>query len=96
MAKILVMSVYDIKIESYGPPFFALAIGQASRIFEDSVNAADSPLGKHPEDYRLFHIGYFDESDGSLISLEKPSVVREAVDCMHSGTVRSLKEAFNG
>lgn len=65
--KLKLFAVMDKKVASYQNPFFALANGQAMRSFGDSVQAKDSPLSMHPEDYELYHIGDFDQISGELM-----------------------------
>lgn len=59
----VIVSVYDSKVEAFGRPFFVPTEGAAIRSFLDEVNrhADDNPMSKHPEDYQLFCIGYFDD-----------------------------------
>lgn len=82
--KDLVFSVFDDKVGLYMPPFNASAIGQASRMFEDAVNNRDGAMFKHPGDYKLFHLGYFDSGSGQFINLDNPSLVRVGTDCIES------------
>ncbi len=37
------------------------------RSFEDITGDADHPIGKHPEDYSLFRIGGFDDTNGKFL-----------------------------
>ncbi|QXP08546.1 MAG: nonstructural protein [Arizlama microvirus] len=56
---------YDRASESYSPPFAAPHSGVAIRGFTDAINAANgSDLAKHPDDFDLFEIGYFDSNTG--------------------------------
>lgn len=61
-------TVYDSKVEAYLRPFFMHTDAEAIRAFKDTVNDGQSPFCKHPEDFTLFAIGHFDESDGHLAS----------------------------
>lgn len=68
MAKQIVFGIYDTKAESYLPPFTAPAVGLGIRIFTDACTDPSSPISKHKSDYRLYRIGEFDDSDGSIVS----------------------------
>ena len=62
MNKVMI-SVYDSKGEFYSNPICCKSKGEAVRSFEDEVNDPKSPIFKHPEDYTLFAIGEFDDSN---------------------------------
>lgn len=62
--KISMYSIYDKKVTMYLPPFYARTDGEALRHARDFIVDAGSPLGKHAEDYDLFHVGYFDDESG--------------------------------
>ncbi len=62
-------TVYDSKVEGYLRPFFMQTPNEAIRAFTELVNDPQHQFGKHPEDYTLFEIGTFDESNGSIESI---------------------------
>lgn len=64
----LAFSIYDRKPKRYSLPFFQVTIEAASREFKNLVNDPQSSLNKNPEDYTLFQIGEFDETEGTLTS----------------------------
>lgn len=55
-------SVFDRKAEVYLPPMYYLTVGQAVRDFTDALNG-DTPMAKHPEDYTLYEVGFFDDHE---------------------------------
>ena len=59
----MLFTVYDSKAEAYLQPFFVGSRGIAIRAFKDCINSRDHQFGKHPEDYTLFYIGEFTDSD---------------------------------
>lgn len=73
-----VFAVFDVKVGAYQAPFVAGAVGQAVRMFGDAVQNRESPFNKHPEDYRLFLLGEFEDSTGRLTASE-PQLISEAV-----------------
>lgn len=58
-----VFTVYDSAAEAYLPPFYSKALGEALRSFIDTCADPEHSFYKHPNDYTLFHIGEFDDSN---------------------------------
>lgn len=67
MQKFKAFSVYDVKSETYSPPFFEKTSGLALRSFTEAIKDPRSALSKYPADFTLFEIGHFDDSSGSLV-----------------------------
>lgn len=65
--KLLAFAVLDEKTEAFLPPFFVVAPGQAVRLFTDGCQDRESPLGKHPGDYKLYRVGSFDDNSGEVV-----------------------------
>jgi hypothetical protein len=61
-----IFSIYDQKAKAYLPPFILPNEAMAVRTFSDCVNSKEHQFGAHPEDYTLFNIGDFDDSQGSI------------------------------
>ena len=72
----ILFTVYDEKAEVFLPPFFVHTIGIATRAFSDAINAVntDHQFSKHPQDYTLFKLGYFDDSTAEMVSDIKKSL----------------------
>lgn len=87
-----VCSIFDRKVQSYGRPMFARAIGEAMRIFRDEVNrpAEDNILYKHPEDFDLFHIGNFDEESGRLLPVNPVMLDSGSAGTTQEGGIRRV------
>lgn len=66
--KMLICSISDRQMETYGRPFVCAAKGQAVRSFVDEVNrvSQDNLMYQHPEDFTLWHIGNFDDQTGEI------------------------------
>lgn len=62
-----IFAVYDSKAEAYTPPFFQHQEAMALRTFTDCCNDKEHTFGKHPEDYTLFNLGKYDDSNGTII-----------------------------
>ncbi len=77
MNNLEIVAIFDKAIEGYMRPYFAQSVGQAIRMFIDEVNRPDgSDMGRHPEDYALFHIGTFHDNNGRLEDLEPRCLAR--------------------
>lgn len=70
-----VYSIRDRKAESFMQPFFSLADGMAARSFSDMVNDPGQMVARHPEDFDLYAIGQFDDTDGRLVGTQTPRFV---------------------
>lgn len=62
-----VYALYDIKSDTFGVPFFAPSSGVAVRMFRDLANSRDTTVGRYPADFKLVHIGQFDDNTGTLL-----------------------------
>lgn len=61
-------SVRDNKAGFFLPPFLLISEGEAVRAFEEATLNPQSPISQHPEDYKLYNLGQFDEISGEIIS----------------------------
>lgn len=73
--KMVVCSLFDRGLMAYGRPMFVNHINQAHRSLIDEVNNAGSELNKHPEDYDLYELGEYDDSDASFALHKSPKMV---------------------
>lgn len=67
--KLQVLAVRDRAADAFNIPAFVPAIGQAVRSFSDQINQAPqpgnpNPLSEHPEDFDLYLLGTYDDSNG--------------------------------
>lgn len=69
----LMFSVFDVKAEVFGHPFFMGNTAEAVRAFRDLVEDERSTVHKHPEDYKLCRVASWDNSTGVLVP-ESPVV----------------------
>lgn len=67
--------VFDSKAAVYGVPFFMVNDAMAIRSFGDLANDDRTLVGKHPEDFTLYRVGYFDDSTGVSQSCEPIAMV---------------------
>jgi hypothetical protein len=70
-------AILDIKAETYTDPMPDHTDGLAIRKFKDEAKRADSMLNKHPEDYKLYNIGYYDTANGKLHTNDFPVLISE-------------------
>ena len=78
-------SIFDMKSLTYGTPFFSLNESVARRDFGDLTREPSSTVFRHPEDFRLFHVGVFDLDkglfdNGVFDSLVSPNFVCDALE----------------
>ncbi|WNK14155.1 MAG: nonstructural protein [Microvirus sp.] len=63
-----IVAVYDRAIEAYSRPVFVNALGAAMRTFGDECRDPETEVSKHPEDYELYHLGEYDDQDGTFLT----------------------------
>lgn len=92
--RMLIASVYDKGAEAYMRPLFFRSEGEAMRSWLDAVNDPESVFSKHPEDYILMQVGYWDEDNGVLESvMEQDAFVVSALSVYDHSKVRLVDEA---
>ena len=64
--KQMLFSVRDTVASQYLPPFPAPVRGVAIRLFGDAIKDANGPISKHPGDYELVFLGFFDDESGAF------------------------------
>jgi hypothetical protein len=101
MMELVMFSVYDKAVGAYMRPFFMQSDGQALRAFIDDCTAADSPVASHPEDYALFRVGRWYDSEGTLVP-EEPVCIGRAHELVaqsrevHPGQFDAFEKRVNG
>lgn len=63
-----IYSVKDNQVDSYAAPFTSPTNGSALRAFADHVNDPGSMANKHPQDFALYHLGTFNDQEGTIIA----------------------------
>jgi len=59
-----VFAVQDLKAGFFMPPFMFASVGQAVRACIDEASRPESMLARHPADFALYHIGYWNDANG--------------------------------
>lgn len=89
--KLALFSVQDLKAGVFLSPFPARSAIDAKRqiaaSFENSA-MRDTPVAKNPEDFRLMHVGSFDDESGEITAV-LPLLIAEMSELAPVGTVRS-------
>jgi hypothetical protein len=71
-----IFSIYDNVANVYEPPFTEKNKGTAIRRIQDLIqNNQNSPYAKFPDNFALYHIGYFDTDDGSILDIESSHTI---------------------
>lgn len=81
--KTVIVAVKDLSIPAFMQPTTVRATGQAVRGFTDEANRDDSTnqINRHPEDFELWQLGYFDEESGTFENDAK--ILIRGVDAKH-------------
>jgi hypothetical protein len=80
--KYVICTVKDRAADAYGRPMFLAAIGQAIRSFTDEINKdyEDNQMFNHPDDFDLYDLGVFDDSNGYFTLNEEPKLLVRGKD----------------
>ena len=78
----VIVSVRDSAAEAFGRPMYLQSLGVAIRSFTDEVNREDkdNQLFNHPDDFDLYELGLFDDSNGSYQIRDNPTVIVRGKD----------------
>ena len=77
--KVQIISVYDSKTKVFGQPQYFINIPTALRSWGDTVNNPQDTTYKHPEDFTLFHLGEYDDENGTFTNLTTPQSLGSAL-----------------
>lgn len=67
----IIFSVYDKKAEYFMQPMFSRNAAQMIRDLSDVVADSSSVLSKHPHDFALYQLGFFDADSGAIHDVDK-------------------------
>ena len=74
-----VFSLYDSAVEAYNTPMFLRTNGEAIRSLTAAVNDPESTICKWPEQYVLFELGTYDDSNARFEFLAAPKSLGAAL-----------------
>lgn len=80
-----IFAVLDSKAETYTHPLIFKTKGEAIRSFSDEANNGNSQISRHPEDYTLFEVGSYDDSNATFDLLPTPTPVGKALEFVSRG-----------
>lgn len=83
--KLKIVAVRDRAADVFAQPVFVGSLGAAMRSFGDEINrkVEGNALASHPEDYDLYHLGEYDDTDGSF-STHQPRQIAIGKDLVRS------------
>lgn len=75
--KMVIVSIRDRAADAYGRPAFMATEGIAIRSFSDEVNNKyeSNQMYAHPDDFDLFLLGTYDDSNGAFDLLDSPKQI---------------------
>lgn len=80
---LLIYSIKDRAAQAFGRPMFFQSPGVAMRSFVDEVNRSETPtdpnqMNIHPDDFEMYELGEYDDSDGSIVVHKAPKLMAQA------------------
>lgn len=83
-----VLAIRDRAADCFGQPIFVTSTGAGIRSFSDAINGGDKTLSAHPEDFDLYELGVWSDSDGHFtqdanplqVAIGKDLRIRDQVD----------------
>lgn len=77
--KMLVLAIFDVQAQAFMRPLFVATKGIGIRMIADEAgrNAPDNLMFHHPEDFRLFELGEWDDNSGLWTGLSLPSLIAD-------------------
>lgn len=64
--KIGVFSLHDVKANIFAQPFYSANPDTAKRAFANALMEGKGDMVKFPEDFNLWHLGWFDDDAGTF------------------------------
>lgn len=76
--KFQIVTIRDVKTDSYSQPQCVVSIGGWLRALADEVNKEGNALSAHPEDYEAYHLGQWDDNSGEFTTHDGESDIHKA------------------
>lgn len=78
----VIVALKDTAARVFGVPFVVQAAAQAVRSLRDEVNSTESTsdVARHPSDFELYEVAYFNDETGSVSPLDPPQMLCRAKD----------------
>lgn len=77
-------SIYDEKAKFYSQPVNYNSPDDASRMMYGFANDERSPYSSRPSDFKVYHMGTFDDCSGELVSKQPPEFFAELQQFVYS------------
>lgn len=74
-----IYSIFDSATGAYMRPWFVQSDEAAIRAFGDIACDNDHEVGRHPKDYTLYRVGYWDDNKGKITG-ETPEPLHTALE----------------
>jgi hypothetical protein len=81
-----IYTIFDTAASAFNPPFYMHNDGMAFRAFSDNVNDEKSIISKHPEQFILFKLGEYDDSEAMFDLLDTPRPLCKGIELVNSET----------
>lgn len=72
-------TLHDNKALNYSPPFFQHNDAMAIRMLTDLVADTNTAPGRHPNDFRMYCVGTYDDSTGLITPITPIEHVMDAI-----------------
>ena len=87
-----IYTVFDKKVGHYHNPMVTRNEAEMLRLLSDAVNDKVHPFGKHPGDYQLYYVGYWDDERGLIKPSESSEFVVELASLVEAGNLPLFEE----
>lgn len=74
-----IFTIYDTKAQCYLQPFFSQNHATAIRSIEELCNDYSHQFCRYAEDYSLFHLGEFEDTN-AVYNLDNPTIVVNLIE----------------
>ena len=73
---LILVAVYDAKVEAFMTPIFQRSVGEAIRTFSNEASNPKSQISQHPGDFTLYKLATLDQSNGKVVPNEPVEIAR--------------------
>lgn len=75
MQTIKIVAIRDRHAAVFSQPMYFATEGAAIRAFQDALNDTQSQMHKHPDDYDMYLLGEWNDTDGKFKNAELPTII---------------------
>lgn len=80
----VIIAIKDNAVQAFQPLFNVRSEGEAIRNFMDVINDVNNrQLNKHPSDFDLYILGYFNDDTGQLEATPLPKLLVRGLDVIN-------------